>query len=101
MNRAGCAWHLLPHDFQPCRTVYDYYAKWEKDGTTRAIHDLLRRKVREQAGRAPEPTAAIIDARVVKTSSNVPEPARATTRESVLKAVSSTSRPTRSGCCSP
>jgi transposase len=73
VNRAGCAWHLLPHDFPPYRTVYDYYAKWEKDGTTRAIHDLLRRKVREQAGRAPEPTAAIIDARVVKTSSNVPE----------------------------
>ncbi len=73
VNRAGCAWHLLPHDFPPYRTVYDYYAKWEKDGTTRAIHDLLRRKVRGQAGRAPGPTAAIIDARVVKTSSNVPE----------------------------
>ncbi len=73
VNRAGCAWHLLPHDFPPYKTVFDYYAKWEKDGTTQAIHDLLRRKVREQAGRAPEPTAAIIDARVVKTSSNVPE----------------------------
>src|ERR1017187_4799627 len=71
VNRAGCAWHLLPHDFPPYRTVYDYYARWEKDGTTQAIHDLLR--VREQAGRAPDPTAAIIDARVVKTSSNVPE----------------------------
>jgi hypothetical protein len=46
-------------------TVYDYYAKWEADGTTEAIHDLLRGKVREQAGRSPEPTAAIIDARVV------------------------------------
>ena len=48
-------------------------ARWEKDGTTQAIHDLLRGRVREQAGRAPDPTAAIIDARVVKTSSNVPE----------------------------
>ncbi|MGH3401137.1 MAG: IS5 family transposase [Streptosporangiaceae bacterium] len=72
VNRAGCAWQLLPHDFPPYQTVYDYYAKWEKDGTTRAIHDLLRGKVREQAGRSPEPTAAIIDARVVKTSSNAP-----------------------------
>ncbi len=72
VNRAGCAWHLLPHDFPPYKTVFDYYAKWEKDGTTEAIHDLLRRRVREQAGRAAEPTAAIIDARVVKTSSNVP-----------------------------
>ena len=71
VNRAGCAWHLLPHDFPPYRTVCGYYARWEKDGTTQAIRDLLR--VREQAGRAPDPTAAIIDARVVKTSSNVPE----------------------------
>jgi transposase len=72
VNRAGCAWQLLPHDFPPYKTVYDYYAKWEADGTTRAIHDLLRVKVREQAGRAGEPTAAIIDARVVKTSANAP-----------------------------
>jgi transposase len=73
VNRAGCAWQLLPHDFPPYKTVYDYYAKWEADGTTAQIHDLLRGKVREQAGRAAEPTAAIIDAQVVKTSSNVAE----------------------------
>ncbi len=73
VNRTGIAWEYLPHDFPPCKTVYDYYAKWEADGTTEAIHGLLRRKAREQAGRSPEPTAAIIDARVVKTSSNVPE----------------------------
>jgi len=73
VSRAGCAWHLLPHDFPPWKTVYDYYARWEKDGTTRKIHDLLRARVREQAGRPAEPTAAIIDAQSVKTSSNVPE----------------------------
>jgi len=73
VNRTGIAWEYLPHDFPPCKTVYDYYAKWEADGTTEAIHGLLRARVREQAGRSPEPTAAIIDARVVKTSSNAPE----------------------------
>jgi transposase len=73
VNRTGIAWEYLPHDFPPYKTVYDYYAKWEADGTTGQIHDLLRGKVREQAGRSPEPTAAIIDARVVKTSSNAPE----------------------------
>jgi transposase len=73
VNRAGCAWDLLPHDFPPPKTVYDYYAKWEKDGTTEKIHGLLRGKVREKAGRNPEPTAAIIDAQVVKASSNVPQ----------------------------
>jgi transposase len=73
LSRAGCAWVLLPHDFPPGKTVYDYYAKWEADGTTETIHDLLRGKVREQAGRSAEPTAAIIDAQVVKASSNVPQ----------------------------
>ncbi len=34
---------------------------------------LLAGRVREQAGRSPEPTAAIIDPRVVKTSSSAPE----------------------------
>jgi len=73
VDRTGIAREYLPHDFPPYKTVYDYYARWEADGTTGAIHDLLRRRVREQAGRSPEPTAAIIDARVVKASSSVPE----------------------------
>jgi transposase len=73
VNRTGMAWEYLPHDFPPYKTVYDYYAKWEADGTTGAIHDALRRRVRAAAGRAGEPTAAILDAQSVKTSSNVPE----------------------------
>jgi len=73
VNRTGMAWEYLPHDFPPYKTVYDYYAKWEADGTTEAIHDALRRRVRAAAGRAGEPTAAILDAQSVKTSSNVPE----------------------------
>jgi transposase len=73
VNRTGIAWEYLPHDFPPFKTVYDYYAKWESDGTAQEIHDLLRDGVREQAGRAAEPTAAIIDARAVPTSSNVRE----------------------------
>ncbi len=67
VNRTGMAWEYLPHDFPPYKTVYDYYAKWEADGTTEAIHDALRRRVRPAAGRAGEPTAAILDAQSVKT----------------------------------
>ncbi len=73
VNRAGCAWQMLPHDFPPYKTVYDYYAKWEKDGTAEVIHDLLRRQVREWAGRTPGPSAALVDAQSVKTSGSVPE----------------------------
>ncbi|MFI9848548.1 transposase, partial [Nonomuraea sp. NPDC051941] len=71
--RTGIAWEYLPHDFPPCKTVYDYYAKWEADGTTQRLHDLLREQVRVSKGRAVVPTAAIIDAQSVKTSGNVGE----------------------------
>lgn len=73
VNRAGCAWDLLPHDFPPYKTVYSYYAQWEKDGTTEWIHDALRGRVRRAAGRDEQPTAAILDAQSVKTSASVPE----------------------------
>lgn len=71
--RTGVAWEYLPHDFPPFKTVYDYYAKWEVDGTTEVLHDLLRQQVRVAKGRAATPSAAIIDSQSVKTSSNVGE----------------------------
>lgn len=73
VTRTGIAWDYLPHDFPPAKTVYDYYAKWERDGTTQQIHDLLRRWLREAEGRDGSPSAAVIDAQSVKTSCNVRE----------------------------
>ena len=73
VNRTGIAWEYLPHDFPPFKTVHGYFALWEKEGITEAIHDALRSKVRQAAGRSPEPSAAILDAQTVKTSGNVPE----------------------------
>jgi transposase len=73
VNRTGIAWEYLPHDFPPYKTVHGYFALWEKEGVTEAIHDALRGKVRQAAGRSPEPSAAILDAQTVKTSGNVPE----------------------------
>jgi transposase len=73
VNRTGIAWEYLPHDFPPFKTVHGYFALWEKEGITEAIHDALRGKVRQAVGRSPEPSAAILDAQTVKTSGNVPE----------------------------
>jgi transposase len=73
VNRTGMAWEYLPHDFPPYKTVYHYYAMWEADGTTEAIHDALRAGVRVHKGRNESPTAAIIDSQSVKASNNVPE----------------------------
>ena len=76
VTRSGIAWEYLPHDLPPYKTVYDYFARWAKDGTTQKIHDLLRTKVRAAAGRSAQPSAAILDAQSVKTSSNVAESAQ-------------------------
>ncbi|WP_116248337.1 IS5 family transposase [Nocardiopsis sp. FIRDI 009] len=73
VNRTGIAWEYLPHDFPPHKTVYGYFSAWQADGTTERIHDLLRRRTRHASGRKDEPTAAIIDAQTVPTSSNVAE----------------------------
>jgi transposase len=73
VNRTGIAWEFLPHDFPPYKTVHGYFALWEKEGITEALHDALRSKVRRAAGRSPEPTAVILDSQTVKTSGNVPE----------------------------
>ncbi|GGV99453.1 hypothetical protein GCM10010230_25610 [Streptomyces narbonensis] len=48
ISRTGIPWEYLPHDFPPFKAVYDYYAKWEADGTTEQVHDLLRGPARRR-----------------------------------------------------
>jgi putative transposase len=66
--RGGCAWRLLPHEFPPRQTVYDYFRAWRKAGIWEQMHTTLRERVREQAGRKAEPSASIIDSQSVKTT---------------------------------
>ena len=66
--RTGCAWRMLPHDFPPWQTVYDYFSQWKQDGTWHQIHDTLRERVRKKDGREPTPSAAILDSQSVKTT---------------------------------
>ena len=66
--RTGCQWHLLPHDFPPYKTVFDYYRQWRRQGIWEQINATLREKLRVQLGRDPQPTAAIIDSQSVKTT---------------------------------
>ena len=64
--RSGCQWDMLPHDFPPKSTVYDYFAQWRDDGTWQDIMDALRQAVRTAAGKEPSPSAGSIDSQTVK-----------------------------------
>lgn len=64
----GCQWRALPKEFPPRSTVFDYFGFWQADGTLRCIHTTLYVKCREQQGRAPSPTACIIDSQSVKSA---------------------------------
>ena len=66
--RTGCAWTMLPHDFPPRSTVFEYFVHWRDDGTIERLHDALRVAVRTPAGREPTASAAIIDSQSAKTT---------------------------------
>jgi putative transposase len=66
--RTGCSWELLPNDFPPKSTVYEYYRAWQRDGTWTALHCHLREKVRLADGRNASASAGIIDSQSCKTT---------------------------------
>jgi len=65
--RSGCSWRMLPKDLPPWQTVYGYFRAWAQQALWLQIHHILRELVRYQSGRAPTPSAAIMDSQTVKT----------------------------------
>ena len=94
--REGCSWRALPGDFPKWQTVYHYFRLWRDDGTWQQLHDVLREQVRSAAGRAPSPSAAILDAQSVKTAEKG-GPVAATTLARRSKGASGISLSTPSG----
>ena len=66
--RTGAEWRLMPHDLPPWYTVYQQARRWLAAGVFEAIVHDLRRLLREVEGRAPEPTAAVLDSRTLQSS---------------------------------
>jgi len=64
----GCKWESLPLVYGHCKLVWYYYNKWMVFGVLEALLDDLVQKVRSQQGRAPEPTAGIVDSQSAKTA---------------------------------
>jgi putative transposase len=66
--RTGVQWDFLPHDLVAKGTAYDYFARWQNDGTWQKVVDALRARARIDAGRQESPSAALIDSQSVKTT---------------------------------
>jgi transposase len=66
--RTGSPWRYMPHDLPPWEAVYQQTRRWIKAGVfEEMVHDL-RVLLRLSEGRAPEPTAAILDSRTLRST---------------------------------
>ena len=66
--RTGSPWRLLPKSFPPWQAVYMSFKRWAAAGVFETMHDRLRQQWRQRVGKAPEPTAAIIDAQSTRST---------------------------------
>ncbi|WP_455176899.1 IS5 family transposase [Azospirillum melinis] len=68
--RTGCQWRHLPPPpaFPPWPTVYRYFRAFLEAGVWEALRHHLLVMLREQEGRDPTPSAAILDTQSVKTT---------------------------------
>jgi putative transposase len=68
LQRSGCSWRMLPHDFSPYRVVFYYFCLWRRDGSWERMHDALYTQLRQQLGRHEQASAGSIDSQSVKTT---------------------------------
>ena len=66
--RTGGSWRMLPHDFPPWSTVYDFFQKLSRDGTWARVNQVLRATVRQADQREADPSVLIADSQSVKTA---------------------------------
>ncbi|URD34599.1 IS5 family transposase [Methylobacterium tardum] len=66
--RSGCPWRLMPHDLPPWFVVYQQAQRWLSAGCFEQLAEDLRAVLRMAAGRAPEPSAAVLDSRTLRSS---------------------------------
>lgn len=64
--RSGCQWRMLPKEYGPYQTVYNYYRHWVLCGVWERMNTALREAVRVAAGREATPSAGGLDSQTVK-----------------------------------
>jgi transposase len=66
--RYGVAWRAMPNDLPPWHAVYDQAQRWQRAGCFERIAHDLRAVLRLAAGRAKEPSAAVLDSRTLRST---------------------------------
>lgn len=66
--RTGAQWRMLPNDLPPWSAVYQQTQRWLNAAVFEALVHDLRMLLRDIAERAPQPSAAIFDARTLQSS---------------------------------
>jgi transposase len=66
--RGGLQWRLMPHDLPPWAAVYQQTRRWMAAGVFETIVHDLRVLLRLGEGRAPQPTAVILDSRTLQST---------------------------------
>jgi putative transposase len=53
--KSGCPWRLLPRDFPPRKTVYDWFSRWRIDGTWERLRRRAASASKAWPWQGPEP----------------------------------------------
>ena len=66
--RTGSPWRYMPNDLPPWEMVFQQSQRWLKAGVFEALVQDLRELLRMCQGRAPDPSAAVIDSRTLQST---------------------------------
>ena len=66
--RTGSPWRYMPHDLPPWHAVDQPARRWMKAGVFEQMANDLRPSLRRLNQREPEPTAAILDSRTLRST---------------------------------
>lgn len=66
--RAGSPWRYMANDLPPWEVIFQQTQRWIRAGVFEAMAHDLRELLRMAQGRAPEPSAAVIDSRTLQST---------------------------------
>jgi transposase len=66
--KTGAPWRWMPNDLPPWEAVYQQSQRWLRAGVFEAIVHDLRALLRLAVGRAPAPTAVVLDGRTLQST---------------------------------